>query len=57
MTKKETFGHVSAISIFAVQKILGHKYIDTTLRYARTYNFTVAREYELVLEVLPKLDE
>ena len=31
--------------ILTVQKILGHKYVDTTLRYARLYDGTVAADY------------
>lgn len=36
----------AGMSIFGVKAILGHKYIDTTIRYARTYDATVAKEYE-----------
>jgi site-specific recombinase XerD len=36
----------AGMSIFGVKAILGHKYIDTTIRYARTYDTTVAKEYE-----------
>jgi site-specific recombinase XerD len=35
----------AGMSIFGVQAILGHKYVDTTLRYARIYNTTVAKDY------------
>ena len=28
-----------------MQTILGHKYVDTTLRYARLYDSTVAADY------------
>jgi integrase len=33
------------LSIISVQKILGHQYINTTLRYARVYDDTVATDY------------
>ena len=33
-------------SILAVQALLGHKHVDTTLRYARLYDRTVAADYE-----------
>jgi hypothetical protein len=39
------------MSIFGVQAILGHKYVDTTLRYARSYDATVASDYQKTLEV------
>jgi hypothetical protein len=32
-----------------VQKVLGHQYIDTTLRYARLYDSTVAADYFLAM--------
>lgn len=35
----------TGMSIFAVQTILGHKYVDTTLKYSRTYAATVAKDY------------
>jgi hypothetical protein len=31
--------------VLTVQTILGHKYVDTTLRYARLYDGTVAADY------------
>ena len=31
--------------MLTVQAILGHKYVDTTLRYARLYDGTVAADY------------
>lgn len=31
--------------VLTVQRILGHKYIDTTLGYARLYDGTVAADY------------
>jgi integrase len=36
----------AGMSIFAVQAILGHKYVDTTLRYARVYDAVVAKDYK-----------
>lgn len=42
----------AGMSIFAVQKILGHKYIETTLKYARVYDATVARDFQRVSEVI-----
>lgn len=50
--------------ITSIQKILGHKSLDTTLRYARAYDETVADEFyaamervEQRLEILPVEDE
>ena len=50
--------------ITSIQKILGHKTLDTTLRYARAYDETVADEFyaamervEQRLEILPVEDE
>jgi integrase len=34
----------AGMSILGVQKLLGHKYVETTLRYARMYDVTVARD-------------
>jgi hypothetical protein len=34
------------MSVFGVQAILGHRYVDTTLRYARIYDGNVAKDYE-----------
>lgn len=36
----------AGMSIFGVQVILGHKYVDTTLQYARVYDQAVAKDYE-----------
>lgn len=33
-------------SVLTVQALLGHKHVDTTLRYARLYDSTVAADYE-----------
>jgi hypothetical protein len=35
----------SCAPILTVQRILGHKLVDTTLRYARLYDGTVAADY------------
>ncbi len=32
-------------SILTIQHILGHKYVETTLGYARLYDSTAARDY------------
>jgi integrase len=40
------------MSIFGVQTILGHKYVDTTLRYARSYDATVAKDYQQAIRSL-----
>ena len=42
----------AGMSVFAVQALLGHKYVDTTVRYARTYDATVAKDYEGAMKVL-----
>jgi integrase/recombinase XerC len=42
----------AGMSIFGVQTILGHKYVDTTLRYARTYDATVAKDYQQAIKSL-----
>jgi hypothetical protein len=34
------------MSILGVQRILGHKYVETTLRYARVYDSTVVRDFQ-----------
>jgi integrase/recombinase XerC len=36
----------AGMSILGVQKILGHKYVETTLRYARVYDSTVVRDFQ-----------
>lgn len=40
----------AGMSVFGVQVILGHKYVDTTLRYTRTYDITVARDYQQAMD-------
>lgn len=40
------------MSIFSVQVILGHKYVDTTLRYARIYDSIVAKNYKHAIETV-----
>jgi site-specific recombinase XerD len=36
----------AGMSILGVQKLLGHKYVETTLRYARVYDVTVLRDFQ-----------
>ena len=36
--------------VLAVQAILGHQHIDTTMRYARLYDGTLARDYFKAME-------
>jgi integrase len=36
----------AGMSVFGVQSILGHKYVDTTLRYTRTYDGIVMKDYQ-----------
>jgi integrase len=38
----------AGMSILGVQKLLGHKYVETTLRYARVYDVTVVRDFRNV---------
>jgi integrase len=40
--------------ILTVQAILGHKYVDTTLRYARLYDGTVAADYYRAMDQVEK---
>lgn len=40
--------------ILTVQTILGHKYVDTTLRYARLYDGTVAADYYLAMDQIER---
>ena len=35
----------TGMSVYGVQTILGHRYVDTTLKYARAHDATVARDY------------
>jgi integrase/recombinase XerD len=42
----------AGMSIFGVQAILGHKYIDTTLRYARICDATVVNDYKRAINDL-----
>lgn len=41
----------AGMSILGVQRLLGHKYVETTLRYARLYNVTVVRDFWKVSDV------
>lgn len=36
----------AGMSILGVQKLLGHKYVETTLRYVRMYDVTVVRDFQ-----------
>jgi site-specific recombinase XerD len=36
----------AGMSILGVQRILGHKYVETTLRYARLYDSTVVKDFQ-----------
>jgi integrase len=36
----------AGMSILGVQRILGHKYVETTLRYARMYDSTVVKDFQ-----------
>jgi integrase/recombinase XerC len=38
----------AGMSILGVQKILGHKYVETTLRYARVYDSNVVKDFQRV---------
>jgi len=38
----------AGMSILGVQKILGHKYVETTLTYARVYDSTVVKDFQRV---------
>ena len=40
--------------VLTVQTILGHKYVDTTLRYARLYDGTVAADYYRAMDEVEK---
>jgi integrase len=40
--------------ILTVQTILGHKYVDTTLRYARLYDGTVAADYYRAMDEIER---
>jgi site-specific recombinase XerD len=36
----------AGMSILGVQRILGHKYVETTLKYARVYDSTVVKDFQ-----------
>lgn len=36
----------AGMSVLGVQRLLGHKYVETTLRYARVYDITVVRDFQ-----------
>lgn len=44
----------AGMSVLGVQAILGHKYVDTALRYSRTYDATVAKDYMEAIETINK---
>jgi len=49
-------------SVLTVQALLGHKQVDTTLRYARVYDSTVAADYvraacKKPTDLLPQMPE
>jgi len=35
----------AGMSIFALQSLLGHRYVETTLNYARLYDETMAMQF------------
>jgi len=39
----------AGMSVWGVKAILGHRHVDTTLKYARTRDSTAAREYHRVI--------
>ncbi len=36
----------AGMSVLGVQKLLGHNYVETTLRYAKVYDVTVVRDFQ-----------
>lgn len=38
----------AGMSVLGVQKLLGHKYVETTLRYTRVYDVTIVRDFQKV---------
>jgi integrase len=40
--------------ILIVQRILGHQYVETTLRYARLYDCTVVNDYRRAMGVVER---
>ena len=36
----------AGMSILGVQRILGHRYVETTLRYARVYDSTMVKDFQ-----------
>lgn len=39
----------AGMSVWSVKAILGHRHVDATLRYARTYDSSTAKEYQRVV--------
>jgi integrase len=40
------------VPITTLQKLLGHRFLSTTQRYARVYDATVERDYRMAMERL-----
>jgi integrase/recombinase XerC len=38
------------MSVWGVKEVLGHRYVDTTLGYARTFDSTVEKEYQMAID-------
>lgn len=41
----------AGMSIFGVQAVPGHKYVDITLRYARVHDSVIAKDYKHALKI------
>jgi integrase len=41
----------TGMSVLGIQKLLGHKYVETTLRYARVYDATVVKDFREALNL------
>jgi integrase/recombinase XerC len=41
----------AGMSILGVQKLLGHKYVETTLRYAKVYDVTVVKDLQSISKI------
>jgi len=42
----------AGVPILTVQRVLGHRYVQTTLRYARLYDRTVINDYRRAMTVV-----
>jgi len=40
----------AGMSVWGVKAILGHRHVETTLRYARAYNVTIEKDYQLAIK-------